>query len=866
MAKNVKDQARSVKAATADHPLIPLKFQHPAAMLFLYLCLLIFFHSIVFDGKTYQGVDTIASHSWDTLLKDAQAQNIFPQWNPYIFCGMPGYASLTFSLSRTFDLTSYSWGKIRTVLSYIFLANNSGAVLLYYLIFGIGVYLFAFKLFKNKPVALLVSLMTTFTTDVALFIMLGHVTKIAVLAWFPYVFLLVEKLRERFNLIFALLLAIVTRLMIEPGHVQFIYYIYLSLGFYFIFFFIRALIKKEDWKGILISGTSLVIATVFAFLMGADQHISTLEYNPYSMRGSNAITNTVSTSQTKTVEGGLDYEYATNWSFSPGEMMTFFIPSWYGFGWHSYQGPLTQDREVRLNTYWGPQPQPVDNAHYMGVIVIVLAIIGFVKYRKEPFVQYMGITILVSLFIAFGKEFSFLYDLLYRYLPMFNKFRIPLMILMLVQFFTPFLAGYGIISFVTELKKINPSQEKQWKYTLGFLALCFAVTLIGKGILKDIYSSFFPVQEVSKVLAQYYGQDPRVLTMLYDFVFSSVITDILVGCAFLIVVFGAFYYYQKRKLKSATLYGLLIIAVLFDLWRVASKPSEPRPKQESIQVMATPDFIKVLQQDTTQFRVLKLDNGQPVYGDNSYAYWRIQNAFGYQGAKMRIFQDMADVAGMGNPLVWQLMNVKYLISNRDELSPALTQVYNSPDTKVYGVHFWLPRIFFVNRYEVSDNLAMLKKIADRSFDPRDIAYVSEDIKTKIDPPLQGAEAAVVHYGIQDLKVQTTATGNNLLFLSEAYYPKGWKAFIDGKEVEILRLNYLFRGVIVPQGKHTIEMKFEPASFSTGRQISLVSNIVVLIGIVVPIGKKAFDWYRKRTQRQNSVKNAVHTTEPKKTEV
>jgi hypothetical protein len=859
MAKNAKEQTRSVKATTADHPLIPLKLQHPAAMFFLYLCLLIFFHSIVFDGKTYQSVDTIASHSWETLLKDAQVEGIYPLWNPYIFCGMPGYASLTFSpLPDLNDFTTWAWWKVRYCSGYIFLEQKVGSLLFLYLVFGIGVYLLACKLFKNKPVALLVSLMTTFTTDVVLFIMLGHVTKIAVLAWFPYVFLLVEKLRERFSLIFALLLAVVVRLMIEPGHVQFIYYIYLALGFYLLFFFIRALIKKENWKGILISGTSLVIATVFAFLMGADQHLSTLEYNPYSMRGTNAIINTSSTAQTKTVEGGLDYDYATLWSFSPGEMMTFFIPSWYGFGWHFYQGPLTQDREVRLNTYWGPQPQPVDNAHYMGIIVIVFAIIGFVKNRKEPFVQYMGITILVSLFVAFGKEFSLIYDLLYRYLPMFNKFRIPLMILMLVQFLTPILAGYGVVSFVTELKKMSPPQEKQWKYTLGFLALCFVVTLIGKGILKDIYSSFFPVQEVGKVLAQYYGQDPRVLVMVYDFVFSSVITDILWGCALLFVVFGAFYYYQKRKLKSTTLYCLLIIAVLFDLWRVALKPSDPRPKQESIQVMATPDFVKVLLQDTTQFRVLNVIDGQPVYGDNSLAYWRIQNAYGYQGAKMRIFQDMADVAGMGNPLVWQLMNVRYLISNRDESSPALVQVYNNPNTKVYGVRFALPRVFFVNRYEVSDNLGILKKIADRSFDPRDVAYVSEDIKTKIDPPLQGAEVAIVHYGIQDLEVLTTATGNNLLFLSEAFYPKGWKAFIDGKEIEILRLNYLFRGVIVPQGKHTVEMKFEPASFSTGRQISLAANIVVLIGIVL----SGIGWYRNRTKRQNRVDDKTQRTEQK----
>ncbi|MBN1397933.1 MAG: YfhO family protein [Bacteroidetes bacterium] len=847
MAKNPKEQVRSVKTAADDRPFIPQKFQHPAAIIFLFICLLVFFHSIVFDGKTYQGVDTIAAHSWETLLKDAKADGIYPLWNPYIFCGMPGYASMTFAVLPDWnDAVISIWWVVKYVSGFLFFQREDGASLFLYLVFGIGVYLIAYRLFKNKPVALLVALMTTYTTDVTQYIMLGHSTKIAVLAWFPYAFLLVEKLREKFNLIYAFLLAVVVRLMIEPGHVQFIYYIYLALGFYLLFFFIRALIKKENWKGIFISGATLVITTAFAFLMGADLHFSTLEYNPYSMRGSNAIANTSLVSQSKTVEGGLDYDYATNWSFSPGEMMTFLIPSWYGFGWHTYQGPLTQNREARLNTYWGPQPQPVDNPHYMGIIVIVLAIIGFVKNRKQSFVQYMGISILFSLLVAFGKEFSLIYDLLYWYLPMFNKFRIPLMILMLVQFFTPFLAGYGILSLATESKKMSQPQERQWKYSLGFLALCFIMTFIGKGVLKDIYSSFFPIQEVGQVLAPYFGQDRGVLAIVHDIVFSSVVTDILVGCVLLIVTFGAFYYYQKGKLKSTILYGILIIAILFDLWRVASKPSEPRPKQESIKVMAKPEYIKILEQDTTSYRVLKVQDGQPVY-DNTFAYWRISNAYGYHGAKMRIFQDMVDVAGMGNPLVWQLMNIKYLISNRNEASPALIEMYNSPSTKIYGFRFALPRVFFVNKYEVSDNLGMLKKMAEHAFNPLDVAYVSEDIKTKIDPPLQGASAEIEHYGIQDLKIRANASGNNLLFLSEAFYPKGWKAFIDGKETEILRLNYMFRGVIVPQGVHSVEMKFEPESFASGRKISLAANIIVLAGIVISGG---IGWYRKRARLQN----------------
>lgn len=830
MAKTVKEQVRTPKTVRAEHPIIPPKYQHLAAIILIYISLLIFFHSIIFDGKTYQSADTIASHSWETLYKDAQTEGIFPLWNPYIFCGMPGYASVTFAVQRTFDVTTFLWEQfIRKVLTYCFFddGSQSGTWLLYYLVYGIGVYLFAFQKLKNKSVAVIVSLMAMYATYVSLLIMMGHMTKLAVLAWFPYVFLIVDKLREKFHFLLALILILVLRLLLEPLHVQFIFYIYLALGLYLLFFFVRALFKKENWKNVLASGAALILASALAFLMGADQYFSTLEYNPYSIRGANPIVQTASAQQTKTIEGGLDYDYATNWSFSPGEIMTFFVPSWYGFGPLSYQGPLTRNQPQRLYFYLGEQPI-VDGPQYMGIIVIILAIAGAYRFRKDPFVQFMSGLIVFALFVAFGRELSFIYDLMYWFVPLFNKFRAPVLILILVQFCTPMLAGYGITSFLAERNiKMNPEQEKKWKYILGGLSLGVVLSLIGSSLIKDFYSSFFSLQEIGKVLSRSYGQlNPAVIEMFYDFISSSVSSDILVGFVLLLLVFGAFYYYQKGKLKSTALYCMLIVLVLVDLWRVGWKTSDPKDRQETIETMAAPEYIKILQQDTSVFRVLKIQDGQPIY-DNSLAYWRVQNAYGYQGAKMRIYQDMVDVAGFGNPLVWQLMNVKYLITNRDESNAGLVQVYNSPGTKVYAFRSWLPRAFFVNRYEVSDSLSTLNKIAAMSFNPRDVAYLSKAIAAKIEPPLQGAEATFVHYGLQNFEVRATATGNNLLFLSETYYPKGWKALIDGKETEILRLNYLFRGVIIPSGTHTLVMKFEPATFTIGKTVSLIMNLLVL---------------------------------------
>lgn len=318
--------------------------------------------------------------------------------------------------------------------------------------------------------------------------------------------------------------------------------------------------------------------------------------------------------------------------------------------------------------------------------------------------------------------------------------------------------------------------------------------------------------------------------MIFEFVFSTVVMDIMIALVLLGIAFGVFYYYQKGKIQSIAVYSILVVVVLFDLWRIASKPHDPITPQEANQVIATPNYVHVLQQDTTQYRVLKLVNGQPVY-DNTLAYWKLHNAYGYHAAKMRIYQDIVDVAGMGNPLVWQLMNVKYLISNREDSSSMLTRVYKDGETYVYAFRYWLPHAFFVNNCEVADGITTLNKIAALSFDPRNMAYVPEHLSTALETPKEGASATTTSYRSQDLEIHATATGNNLLFVSDTYYPKGWKAFIDGKETEILRLDYLFRGVVVPPGTHTVTMKFEPESFTLGKRISTLISILVWGGLL-----------------------------------
>jgi hypothetical protein len=847
MTKTIAQPTGSSKHTTVERSVIPNKYQHLAAIAIIYLSILIFFHAMVFDGKVYQSSDSLPV--WDTFEKEVQQEGTVALWNPYLFCGMPGYAALMYPVPQSYDITTIGWERCgRKVLSYLFFKeSNTGENLVFYLVYGIGMYLLAYRFLKRKPIAILVALMALYGTYAAMYIMMGHTTKLAVLSWFPYIFLIVDKLREKFNLFLAFLLPVFIRLMLQSSHMQFLFYIYLALGTYLIFYLVRALRKKENWKNVLASGTTLLLATGLAFLMGATQYFSTLEYNPYSIRGSNPIQtmDASSASPSKTIEGGLDYDYATSWSFGPGEIITFFIPSWYGFGPRPYQGPETQNQLIATNLYWGPQPF-VDGPQYMGIIAIVFALIGLYRYRHEPFVQYMGGIIVFSLLVSFGKEFSLVYDLMYHYVPIFNKFRVPSMMLMLVQFFTPILAGYGIWSFMPEGKKtITLVQAKQWKYIFAALAGMFLVVLLGRDIVKEVYQAFFPLQEIGKTLSHSRGQvDVEQFKPVFDIVFSWVIEDIMIALALLGVSFGVFYYYQNGKIQSVTVYGVVIVVVLFDLWRIASKPHDPITPQEAKQAVTTPNYVHVLQQDITLYRVLKLVNGQPVY-DNTPAYWGLHNAYGYHAAKLRIFQDMVDVAGMGNPLVWQLMNVKYLMTNREDSSAMLTQVYKDKETFVYAFRYALPHAFFVNNCEVADGMATLNKIASLSFDPRNIAYVPEHLSTALEAPKEGASAAITSYQTQKLEVRVNATGNNLLFLSDAYYPKGWKAYVDGKETEILRLDYLFRGIVVPQGMHTVTMKFEPDLYFLGEKISTIISILVWGGVIFFAFRRLRAYFTKR---------------------
>jgi hypothetical protein len=825
--------------------LIPKKYQHYVAVGVILLALVLFFRDEIFSGKVFNAGDNIASQSFLPFLDDAKKDGVFPMWVPYIFCGMPSFASLLATPERTYDIsnTFVNWG--HDIFTFFLRNPDVTSVLFYYFVFGISTYFFMIHKKKTPLVALFTSLSTIFSMYVIILIMVGHNTKVASICLLPIVLMIVEEMIDDFKWWHGIVLMLAIHIQQLASHIQFFFYSYLLIGIYYLYLLIVRIVKKEQWLVVLRSGIVFAIAAAFSFAMSADIYLSTLEYNPYSIRGSNPIVKSAPELQSKTTEGGLDYEYATSWSFSPGEVMTFFIPSFYGFGDQPYKGPLTGNQETSINTYWGQMPW-TDGPQYMGVVVLILASLGVYYNRKDRFVQATLIVCLLALFVSFGKTFSLVYDLMYNYFPMFNKFRIPSMVLILPQIIMPILGGFGLQSLIDKGKdKFAPETQKKFRYIIGGAGVLFVLGFIARGFFEDMYKGFMGNDEVRKLIIGRFGNQPdnviaQVRPMLFDFVFNSVMTDYLVATFLLLAIFGLTYAYRKSMITSTTLALATIILSLFDLWRVDSKPMRMHDKNTKAATFATPDYVKAIKSDQSLYRVLDTQNlGGGV--SNNLAYFRIQSIGGYHGAKLRVYQDVVDVATIGNPVVWVLMNTKYIIADPKENVPNLAVVFQGQDKKVLAYPPGSERAWFVDSIAVDSGLGILTRMRDMTFDPHHVAFFEKNPGVVVQRPDTSARVALKNFGIHGISFDVEASGNNLLFVSEIYYPKGWNAYVDGKQTEIFKTNYAFRSIVVPKGNHVVEFKFEPTRYYIGRIVSLATNVFAWCSLLV-VG---FLWWKKQ---------------------
>lgn len=801
------------------------------------LAVFIFFKDGVFGGKVFATSDNLAFDSFKTFLDDAKKSGVFPLWVPYIFMGMPNFPVIGYN-PRTYDFFYYLW---ESVYGFITGAGSNPVlpIVFYYAIFGIGFYLYANYKFKNRLIALYCALSAVFATDYIQRIVVGHNTKVLALAFFPMILLMTDKLIDSLddkrkslfsfsNLLNLALLALMLHIQLNSNHIQMIFYSYLMIGIYLLYLIIYRAVKKSNAAGVVKGSIFFIAAALIAVAMNADVLMTMKEYNKYSIRGEASLEAKLDTKVAN--DAPLDYQYATNWSFSPGEVITFLLPYYYGFGDVEVNGQ-------KANLYWGQMPFTT-NPMYFGVITLVLCLVGiFYNFRTNAVVQAMTVIAAIFLILSFGRNFSLLYDLFFNYFPFFSSFRAPVMIHHFMDIAIVIIAGFGLKSIV-DIVKDKASTEKFRKLCyvfFGIAGLMFLISMIG---FENSYASSIANSALPEKLKQQGANQQQISNYVKQVsaeAYENISGDLRLHAFFIILVFGMAYLYSTGKFSLKTfLLGTILVAMI-DLWNVDFKTLHWDNPGQQENAFAETDYVTWLLRknpDTYTYRVAELNGGRLVGGNNNLAYFRLHMFNGYHGAKVRIYQDAVDIAGAENPLLLTLGGVKYLISDKPLTDTSFVQVFKG--TKyVYENRNFIPMVFFADEIKVEKDINILNNIRDINFDPVKIAYLENDINQKIDKPDSTARVALVKSDIHNLEYEVNASGNNLLVFSEIYLPFGWKAYLDGKETEFYKTDYILRSVVVPSGKHKVEFKYEPAVYYTGKSISLGANI--LLGIILLAG-------------------------------
>ncbi len=661
---------------------------------------------------------------------------------------------------------------------------------------------------------------------------IGHNTKFRAIMYVPWVIWALMYLRKKPGLLGLGFLATMLIVQLRENHPQISYYLYLLVGMYWLWQLIES-IKNKDWKSFGAFTGLTVLAFGLTVLAVLNPYLSTMEYSHYTMRGG---------------ASGLETSYAQGWSFHPLEIITFFIPDFYG--------------GVSPN-YWGYMPF-TQIYNYFGLLVLGFGVIALLGRKHRRLAVWLAISSALFILMSFGSFAPALSDLLLKYLPYFNKFRVPSMILTMAQINAVLLAALGVDTVLS----LGKEQETRWSKGL-FKAfwICGGVFFLWLVAAKSLFAglNFTNAGEMAQLEArEMLDQLPMIKEQRLGLLYKSGILSFL----FLAVGMGLAYLKSLKKLPRLAFVLLLTLLVFVDLYVYTGKHLKRenlKAPTEHLDRFAVQDYDEFLLADNSNFRIYPIDQdiltqAQLPKPAGEWAFHH-QTVLGYSAAKLerydkvlKVLQDDAQGAGewrrylkgffspdkgmlpaeVDTPIL-NMLSAKYFVHPDrlpyDSLLTQITPVFESETgITVYRNNRALPRAWFVDSVQkVSPADSILPKLRSASFDPRAVAYVESDISgvAKPDSAWVKQTASEMHKLTYD--VYTDKPG--FLVLSEIYYPAGWKAALDGKEIPIHPANYILRGLQIPAGTHELELTFAPESYKKSVTLSLIGLLLSLLALL-----------------------------------
>jgi len=770
-----------------------------AAILVIVLCALM--SDVVFQNKIFLVPDSQAPMSFAAVGEKALAEGTYPLWNPYMFCGMPSYASLSFTPYV------YPLSYVTYLLQHYLHFPEMTWLLFHYFMAGAGVYLLARWLGARSSVSILAGvtfmIMPNFVANGAY----GHGSQVSSIAYMPYALMLAWYImRGRRRLIAASCLAIVLGFQMLRGHVQIAYYTYLLIALLFIFESI-CLLRARQPRDVAKCLAFLAAAAVVAVGIAAVLLLPVREYAAHSIRGGGG-------------SGGLDYSYATGWSLHPKEMLTFVFPWAFGYG---------------TPTYWGEMPF-TNYPNYVGVVTAAFALFAlfFVKNRVKWF---LAAAVLFATLVSFGKFFPLLHGPMFKLLPYFNKFRAPVMALIVQQLAVVALMAIGIEEF---LKRRDEGRLPPWlgpkrmKWILLGSSVLFLLILLASGGIRDGIVGSAAIQ------ARIRGSDPDLAASAFA---HSLLKTLILVVAVCLIAFLA----VSRRILGNTLVLALAVLAAVDLFAEDQNILHPERRwpgaQGVIMDKGARDEIRkpnavtnFLAGDTTYFRLFPAPDAQlgtwgvssPLFSENRFMNFGIYSLGGYHAAKLKSYQDILDAmfASFNEKqypaAIINMLNAKYILAHFPlfrEGSP-FPLVLKSGDAYLYENPAALPRVFCVDSFRVLSKSEALAALRAPDFDPSREVILNEAPSIRPESAA-GSSARITKLDLNAISIAAHAEKPCILVLSEIAYPD-WKAEVDGAETPILTADYCLRALPLGPGDHEIRMHISSRVLRVSLLISIVS--------------------------------------------
>jgi hypothetical protein len=736
-----------------------------------------------------------------------------------------------------------------------FLVNALPSPIPFFLIAMVCFYILMMSFKVNRWTATFGAIAFAFASYNLQIIAAGHNTKMFSIGYMPLVLAGMHWIYKQKYLAGAGAALIGLSLMISNGMYQIDYYLLIILFGCGIGYFVQAL-KDNTLKPFFISTAIMVAVGILSVGPSVDSLMLTKEYTSQTMRGGQSEL-TLNKKEKKT-DGGLDKDYAFAWSQGLGETFTLFVPNLYGGGGRvdvgtgsNYYEALTsigasEDQATQMaenaSTYWGPQPF-LSGPMYFGILIMLLMVMGLftIDHNFKWVLFALGV---LGIMMSWGKHFSAFNYLLFDYLPGYNKFRTPNMTMVIPAFTFCIIAIWTLNDIFTE--KI--SRLKLLDSLKKSLIIVAGITLLF-GLGGSMFMSFKGENDakLKAQMVQMTGGNEQVGAKIFNAIVddrsSLAMKDGLRSLLFILLGAGILWFYIKERLNAQKAIFALGLVMCVDLvsigMRYLNAENYVSIDDYEAQFLPRPVDTQILQDKDPYYRVLDLSTD--TYNDAMGAYHH-KLIGGYHPAKMETYQDLIDnqiqPGAKLNAEVLNMLNTKYLVFNAQQNKPVA-----QPNPNACGNAWFVGNVKVVedaNQEMLALNAENLgdTAVVENPFRAKDLAVVQKKFWKQANTAFardSSAKIQLTKYGLNDLSFASSNSQPGFAVFSDIYYPLGWKAFVDGKETEIVKTNYLLRGLLLPAGNHKIEFKFHPDTYFKWNKYSLISSILILLVLVGGIG-------------------------------